>query len=332
MTFADVIGFLNRDNLSPIIDVRSPAEFLQGHIPGAHNIPLFTDDERARVGTCYKKQGHDPAVQLGLSIVGPKVHLLADELRALAGDAKSLRVLCFRGGMRSSSMIGLASLLGIRCMQLKGGYKAFRRYCAHLFTQQRNWKVIGGYTGSGKSELLRLLKMRKSHVLDLEMLANHRGSTFGAFQNSFCPTTEQFENMIAFELKDIPQDAPIFVEDESRMVGSCVIPHTLFQALIQSKLYFLTCSLDERIARILEEYGSITKDTFVQLLNNLYKRLGREKVSFITKCVDEGSLDIAVSTLLEYYDARYDHALQKQKRCVSVVDKEELLNDASRNP
>ncbi|MGI0134346.1 MAG: tRNA 2-selenouridine(34) synthase MnmH, partial [Candidatus Micrarchaeaceae archaeon] len=226
--------FLSSDG--PLIDVRSPSEFSQGHIPGALNIPLFSDAERAAVGTCYKRTGHDAAVRLGLSFVGPKMNTLAEALQTAAGSEKRLRLLCFRGGMRSSSMIWLAQLFNIKCLQLTGGYKAFRRYCQQLFEQPRNWRVIGGYTGSGKTELLQYLTNQGHHVLDLEAFACHRGSAFGALPDRSCPTTEQFENEIAFKLKDVPQGAPIYVEDESRLVGYCVIPRALFEAFSTAEL------------------------------------------------------------------------------------------------
>lgn len=254
---------------------------------------------------------------------------LAEQLRIYAGPSKKLRILCFRGGMRSGSLLWLASLFGISCHKLHGGYKAFRRYCQRVCAESRKWKVIGGFTGSGKSCLLMDLKSQNVSTLDLEEIACHKGSAFGALPNKECPTSQQFENEIAMRLRHIPLENTIFVEDESRLVGPCVIPPSLYQAFNAADLMFLNCSKEERIQRIVDEYGVLSKDLLVSSLLKLQKRIGREKIELIRLAIESGSLEVAVSFLLDYYDSCYTHALKKRARPYHVCTYQEIFSYAS---
>src|ERR1700733_14354956 len=222
----------------PLFDVRSPGEFQHSHIPGAVSLPLFSDEERAQVGLCYKQQGKEPALMLGLKFVGPKLSEMADKVikQCLQGRA---RVYCWRGGMRSSSVAMLLRMTGLQVMTLEGGYKRFRRHVLQTLSQIFSEKlvVIGGMTGSGKTEILRVLKERGEQVVDLEQLANHRGSAFGGIGMELQPSVEQFENKIACLWDKLDLDRRIWLEDESRMIGKCKIPDALFAAMMQAKRY-----------------------------------------------------------------------------------------------
>ena len=164
-----------------LLDVRTPAEFRQGHIPGAANLPLFSDAERAEVGTLYKQQGRQAAVLRGLALVGPRMEALAAELVTWSERSAGapLRLHCWRGGMRSGSVAWLAQQLELPVLLLEGGYKSYRRWVLELFERPWPLRLLGGRTGCGKTELLLALRERGAAVVDLEGLAHHRGSSFG---------------------------------------------------------------------------------------------------------------------------------------------------------
>mgnify|MGYP003349536217 CR=1 FL=1 len=194
---------------APIVDVRTPAEFEQGHIPGAINLPLFSNEERKIIGTLYKKEGKQPAIRKGLEIVGPKLATLVAEINNIKKNffpttsppsskdrvgIGSILFHCWRGGMRSSSVAWLAQMAGYASTTLQGGYKTYRNYVLQSFHSSINLKIIGGYTGSGKTIILEELKKQGEQIINLEHLAHHKGSAFGAFGQEKQPTQEQFEN------------------------------------------------------------------------------------------------------------------------------------------
>jgi tRNA 2-selenouridine synthase len=224
-------GQLNTDNESiPIIDVRSPKEFAQGHIPGAHNLPLFSDAERALVGTCYKQKGKEPAIKLGLEIVGLKMTSFVEDAAKMA-PGKKIMLHCWRGGMRSSCMAWLLELTGFQVAILKGGYKAYRNYVLSVFQKDFKLKVLGGRTGSGKTHLLQLVQDKGKQIIDLEAIAHHKGSAFGKIGFAAQPTSEQFENDLARKLQMLDLQHEIWIEDESKGIGRCFIPLNFLQTM-----------------------------------------------------------------------------------------------------
>ena len=180
----------------PLIDVRSPSEFDKGHWPGAVNLPLFSDDERAAIGTSYKQDGRLKAIHLGLRVTGPKMAALAEQLDQYRGT-EQLRLYCWRGGMRSASMAWLAQQIDLNPLLLEGGYKAYRHWAQSRFDQEWPLRIMGGRTGTGKTDLLLALQNKGVAVLDLEGLANHRGSSFGGLGLPAQPSTEHYENLLA---------------------------------------------------------------------------------------------------------------------------------------
>lgn len=291
-----------------MLDVRSPSEFARAHIPGALSFPLFTDEERALVGTCYKSRGQKEAIALGLSLVGPKLHLFANGAEELLKGRRA-RIYCFRGGMRSSSMSWLLRLIGIELITLKGGYKAFRREAANLeqlLKEKRfSFTVIAGLTGCGKTALLHERRRSGKQILDLEGLANHRGSAFGAIGQNPQPTQEMFENLIYSELRKIPPTASLCIEDESRLIGRLVIPSPLFEAMREAPKERIIRPLSERIEYLLQTYGSFPKSALLEAVGRLHKRLGGERAERITSHIQAGRLKEAAAELLEYYDRSY---------------------------
>ena len=214
----------------PILDVRSPGEYIQGHLPGAVSFPLFSDDERAQVSTCYKQKGKETAIELGLELVGPKMAGLVKQAKALA-PKRQVRVHCWRGGMRSSSVGWLLETSGLEVNLLSGGYKTFRRWVRTTLATPRSLVVVGGMTGTGKTDILHALRDSGEQVLDLEGLANHRGSSYGALMLPPQPSTEQFDNLIDQQLMEFVPQRPEWVEAESRLVGTCRAPDEILDQM-----------------------------------------------------------------------------------------------------
>ena len=284
--------------------MRAPIEYRHAHIPNALNIPLFDDEERALVGTCYKQEGKDKAIDLGLKLVGPKLFSFVNQARNLNSP---LTVYCARGGMRSSSMQWLLSFSGLKVNQRKGGYKAFRTEVLEILNRPYQFHVIGGYTGSGKTEYLRQLN---EQTLDLELIANHKGSAFGAIGEQ--PSNEMFENKIACVLNAFDLSKPVFIEDESRMIGQNKIPDPIFEKMLKSPITLIETSDDKRVDRLCAEYGALPKEQLIQNIERLKKRLGSEKTAFTINLINKGEIRDAIVGMLYYYDNAYRHSLEKR--------------------
>jgi len=213
----------------PSVDVRAPAEFRRGHIPGAHSIPLFGDETRALIGTLYKQSGKDAAVRRGVELIAPTMNLLIEQYHAVA-PTKEIRLYCARGGMRSSSIAQMLTLLGFRVHLLQGGYKAYRNFVGELFTTQYQFKVLSGKTGSGKTDILHALAKLGEQSVDLEALACHKGSVFGALGTAKQPPQQLFENHLAESLLLCDAARRIWIEDESARIGLCTIPQSIHRA------------------------------------------------------------------------------------------------------
>ncbi|HEV8051458.1 MAG TPA: tRNA 2-selenouridine(34) synthase MnmH [Parachlamydiaceae bacterium] len=298
---------------TPLLDVRSPSEFLQGHIPGAVSFPLFTDEERTQVGTIYKKQGKDAAVKLGLHFVGPKLSFFIKQAEGLASRQKTLRLYCARGGMRSSSLAWLLETAGFSTMLLKGGYKEFRNWTLNQFKLDYIFNVLGGLTGSGKTEKLHELEQKKEQIIDLEKLACHKGSSFGHLGNpGQQPSTEHFENLLAHDLSKLNIKAPIWIEDESRMIGHCHIPLDLWNKMGQSRFVWVECSKEERIDRLLKIYGNYPKHGMIEATQRLCKKLGTVRTKQAIQCILDNDLKGAILMLLDYYDQAYTYFCKRR--------------------
>ena len=296
-----------------VVDVRAPAEFQQGHIPGAHNLPLFSDDERAAVGTTYKQQGRQAAVQLGLQLVGPKLGDLGSRLRSLAaeGDDAPLRLHCWRGGMRSESMAWLARQLDLPVLLLEGGYKAFRRWVLTGFEQPWPVHLLGGRTGCGKTDLLLALQQRGVGVIDLEGLAHHRGSSFGNLGLPPQPSSEHYENRIALELHQLRGASQIWVEAESAQVGRCRIPNGLWRQMQQAPLLEISRPLDERLNQLVAVYGIQDPQALLEATQRIGRRLGPQRTAAALEAIEQRQWREAARQMLDYYDRCYDHELER---------------------
>lgn len=303
-----------------MLDVRSPEEFARGHIPGAHNLPLFSDEERAAVGTLYKHQGRRAAVRRGLELVGPRLAVLAEQAAAFAGADANLRVHCWRGGLRSSSTAWLLETCDLPCTLLEGGYKGFRRWLRQGLAQPRPVVLLGGHTGSGKTEVLHALRVAGAQVLDLEGLAHHRGSSFGGLGQPRQPTTEQFENHIAMALQAVSPHRVLWIEAESVQVGCCRIPPELFQQMQQAPLVELRRPDHERLDHLLATYGPMPRQELTEATRRIGKRLGPQRTQQAVEAITAGNLRLACQLILNYYDRTYAHGLARSlRRTVPLV-------------
>jgi tRNA 2-selenouridine synthase len=290
----------------PLVDVRSPAEYAQGHIPGAINIPLFDNEERAAVGIRYKQGGNENAVMLGLEIVGPKLADMARQARRTARN-KRLLVHCWRGGMRSASMAWLFETAGLKVTILEGGYKAYRRYIREQFSKEAKMIVLGGYTGSGKTDILKQLEKQGEQFLDIEGIANHKGSAFGHLGQEPQPTNEQFENNLADAWRKFDFQKTIWVEDESRVLGRCSIPDPLFRQMRNSRLLKIIIPRPEREKRLVREYGELAQEGLFQSLEKIQQRLGGLATNEARQALATGDMKKVAEITLFYYDKSYRH-------------------------
>lgn len=304
------------------LDVRSPSEYHQGHIPESISLPLFNDAERAQIGTVYKKQGKPEAVELGLLLVQSRWEALQQQ--ASVHLSSSGKILCWRGGMRSGFTARLLELLGYSMSTLQGGYKAYRRWALKRLEtvasseQKPLLLILGGMTGSGKTTLLQSLKQSGEQVIDLEALANHRGSAFGGIGLHSQPTQEQFENDLAFQLEQLDWTKPVWLEDESRLIGRCHLPHSIYQTMRQAPLFLLQCPHTERIENLMSHYGKADTGQLLEATARIAKRLGSKLTKDIRQLIAKNERVLAFEKLLTYYDKSYQHQLS-QRRVVHTL-------------
>ena len=313
----------------PILDVRAPIEFDQGHVPGAVSLPLFSDEERARIGTAYKQVSQDKAVLLGLDFFGPKLSQLVRQARKIAPN-KKVRLHCWRGGMRSGAVQWLLELAGFEVHLLDHGYKDYRRAVLAEFARPRDLRVLGGLSGSGKTDVLHELARRGEPVLDLEGLACHKGSSFGAIGQPAAPTQEQFENNLARALGELPTDHPVWVEDESLQIGRLTIPKPFFEQLRGAPLLVLEVPRAARVAYLAQEYGVQEADLLAEAVQRLSKRLGGLATKEALAAIEAGDMPRMVELVLDYYDKTYGYGLS-QKVNSSVTSVPAATVDAAAN-
>ena len=313
MRGCEVEAFL--ETRGPLLDVRSPAEYAQGHIPGAINLPLFSNEERAEVGTTYKQQGRQNAVALGLRLVGPRLEALGEDLRqAMAGRESGavLRLHCWRGGMRSGSVAWLAGVLDLPVVLLEGGYKRYRRWALELFDQPWPLRVLAGRTGTGKTDLLLALAAQGGAVVDLEGLAHHRGSSFGGLGLPPQPSSEHYENRLALALWNLRQASQIWLEAESAQVGRCRIPGGLWAQMKSAPAVEICRPLEERLDRLVAVYGHQGQEQLRQATERIAKRLGPQRTAAALEAIAAENWAEACRQMLDYYDRCYDHEVNQR--------------------
>lgn len=327
--------FLAIEDHVPTIDVRSPAEFKSGHICGAINVPLFDDDQRAKVGTTYKEDGSEEAVILGLEIVGPKmagfvrsVKKVLEQRESADAQDRRVRVHCWRGGMRSQSFAWLMEQASLEPLILEGGYKSFRNMAQQHFGKQLNLVVLSGLTGAGKTKYLDLLQQRGEQVIDLEGLAVHRGSAFGGVGLGNQPTTESFENQLFHQLQQLDNNRRIWVEDEGNRIGSVNLPSSFYQQIRFAPAVFIDASIERRLDHLLEVYGDLDLSGLSHSIEKIRKRLGGQHAQAAIEALNNKDFRSAARIVLQYYDKTYMKAVQKMPRERMTQFSAEGLNDS----
>ncbi len=307
----------------PILDVRSPGEYTQGHLPEAISFPLFSDEERAQVGTCYKQAGQETAVELGLELVAPKMLDLVKKAKVLAPE-RQVRVHCWRGGMRSGSIGWLLETSGLDVKLLNGGYKAFRRWVRTTLATPQPLIIVGGMTGTGKTDILHTLRDLGEQVLDLEGLANHRGSSYGALMLPPQPSTEQFENLIAAQWAAFDRHRPVWVEAESSRVGTCRVPDEIMAQMDVAHTLEVVRSEPERLKILVDVYGQANTDELIAATERLRKRLGGLRTQEAVDHIKSGKLAAAAAIILTYYDRAYRYDLVRRGSQIPKIDVSEM--------
>ena len=295
----------------PVCDVRSPSEFASGHIPGAINIPLFDDKQRETVGIKYKKEGRIPAVIEGLKLSSASMSQKLSEAIEIAKDGKLL-VHCWRGGMRSEAMAWLFSLGDIDTEVLEGGYKSYRNYILECLSVKKKVIVLGGLTGSSKTHIIKYLKTLGQQVIDLEGLANHKGSAFGSLGQMPQPTTEQFANILFYEWNQMNINLPLWLEDESRNIGSVFIPDRFYENMQNTPAIILMMDVKKRLPRLMKEYSAYPAETLIESILKISKRLGGDNTRDAIDAVKKGDYSKAIEITLNYYDKAYLFGLKKK--------------------
>ncbi len=321
----NIADFLELAKARPVLDVRSPGEYEHAHIPGALNLPLFSNEERKIVGTAYKQQSRKQAIKLGLDFFGTRMRSMAEAADKIMADAKKLHanvddiilIHCWRGGMRSAGVAWLLDLYGYKVCTLAGGYKAYRNWCLQQFLKEYSFKIIGGYTGSGKTLLLHALAGQNYPVIDLEGLANHKGSALGALGQNPQPTQEMFENLLAEKLdaesnRTLAAGNCIFLEDESQRIGNMQIPMPLWYSMRKAPVYFLDIPFEERLNYLTKEYAIHPKENIVNAVMRIQKRLGGLETKTAINCLLEDDFKESFRILLKYYDKYYGKALHNR--------------------
>ncbi|MBC7885091.1 MAG: tRNA 2-selenouridine(34) synthase MnmH [Saprospiraceae bacterium] len=325
----DIKEFLKLAHGFPVFDVRSPSEFLHAHIPGAINLPLFSDEERAVVGTAYKQESRAYAIKKGLDFFGPKMRGIIETVEQIldknpknnslhSGDTILLH--CWRGGMRSAGVAWLLDLYGFKVCTLQGGYKIYRNWVREQFVSSYHINVLGGFTGAGKTILLRELEKRGEKIIDLEGLASHKGSAFGKIGMPDQPSQVMFENLLAFELFNKSSSGQkIWMEDESQRIGHVNVPKTFWLTLNTSPVFFLDIPFEERLDHLVNEYGGLSKEQMVNAIIRIQKRLGGLETKNAINFLLENNTRESFSILLKYYDKSYNKSLQNKKNAKQLV-------------
>ncbi len=316
-----------RSTKGPIIDIRSENEFAQGHWPGSKNLPLLRNEERELVGITYKEKGRDLAIKLGLKLITPKLPEIKKALEEIDQihtkynhKTNIIKIYCWRGGLRSKAFVWYANLLGFKTIQLRNGYKAYRKWALDQFKKEWSLIVIGGRTGTGKTDLLQTLNKLNINIIDLEELAKHRGSSFGSIGLAKQPSTEQFENLIAESLNKFKKNSfkQIWIEDENPNLGKCRVPVDLYKKMQTAPLIEIVRTENERVTRLIELYGKLPKKYLKEATIRINKRLGSERTKLAVKAIEEEKWREACLTMLHYYDKCYDFQLKKTKPSTSI--------------
>jgi tRNA 2-selenouridine synthase len=323
MRVFEIEEFLLNYKLSPkavLVDTRSTSEFLKASIPGAVSLPLLDNESRSIIGTIYKKEGREAAVLKGFELEGPRFHEKIRRALDLAPQ-KEVFIYCWRGGMRSNIMAWLLQMAGFKVTLLKDGYKTFRHWVLKQFEVERKIIVLGGKTGSGKTYILGELQRLGEQVVDLEAIANHRGSAFGSLGKGAQPSQEYFENLLASQLFELDPNVQVWMENESRLIGKVRIPNSIYDFICRSLLIDINVPILVRKKIILDEYGQFPVADLIEKTELLSKRMGPQNVKAAVIALTDNNFDEWLNLMLSYYDKTYGRN--------SIEDKDKLVKSVN---
>ncbi len=320
--------FLKLGKQFPVLDARSPAEYAYAHIPGAFSFPIFTDEQRKEIGICYKQVGRQDAIKIGLKHFGPNMAGFIEQAETILSkypyaNETTVLVHCWRGGMRSGAMAWLLSFYGYTVYLLEGGYKQYRKWVLEQLNLPFNFYTLGGYTGSGKTDILERLHKQGHPIINLEGLANHKGSAFGNMDMKDQPSQEYFENLLVDALQPFysvdaenkfTQPVPIWIESESRRIGLINLTEHFYVNMLRSPIVVLDIPFEERLNYIVQDYGKFDKEKLINAIIRIQKRLGGLDTKRAVQALLEDDIHSCFRILLTYYDKQYKQYAEQSTR------------------
>ncbi len=315
ITKIDCSGLLELPHL-PVLDVRSPGEYQKAHIPGAHTLPIFSNEERHLIGTAYKQESREKAIKMGLDFFGKKMVSMVERAEQIAAEKSSKEVIvhCWRGGMRSAAVAWLLDLYGFKVFLLNGGYKSFRRWAISCFDKSYPLRILGGCTGANKTGVLYELQKQGQSVIDLEKLAGHKGSAFGNLDLVTQPSQEHFENLLATELyRHSKKNQAIWLESESQRLGLINIPFSFHQLMASQPLVYLDVPFEHRLELLVKQYGIYEKEKLINAIVRITKKLGGLETKTAVNALLENDIHTCFAVLLKYYDKLYKRSMESSK-------------------
>ncbi len=301
----------------PCFDVRSPSEYGEAHIIHSENLPLLDDENRKAIGICYKQQGKDAAIKLGYELVNPTREQIMENLRSYT-NKKTIKLYCARGGLRSNKMAEFLDAAGYNVNVLKGGYKAYRNLAINTIVAFDQLFILSGNTGSGKTEILHELQNMGEQVLDLERLANHKGSAFGGLGENHQPSNTQFCNLIFEQLKNFNPSQRLWLESESVTIGKVRVPDELWKAMSVANGIEIVIPLEKRMEFIVNRYGTYGSEALQASMRKLSKRFGEKEIDELCEKISANDLEPVVIRLLKYYDKGYVRS-RERTNCQNFV-------------
>lgn len=305
----DISNYLNNRKDWPLLDVRTPAEFEKGHVPGAFSFPLFNNEERVIVGTSYKQESPRKALKKGLELVGPKLAYFVEQAEILF-PRKQVAIHCWRGGKRSASLAWLLDFAGFEVQLVNGGYKAYRQHVLRSFERSpKQLVVLGGRTGCGKTVILKTIENKQEQFIDLEGLANHKGSAFGTLGTNEQPQVEQFENDLAKDWEQLDNNRIVWLENESRSIGRVYIPQGLWDQMKKAPLINIEVPFDWRVDNLVKDYAQYPKPLLIAAFEKIKKRIGGLNLKLAKDALAKDDFHQAANIALRYYDKAYQYML-----------------------